>query len=53
MDYADTYIQMSQELRQVYKLANEGEINQALEKAVDVRQLASDLVYKLSEIKKS
>ncbi len=53
MDYADTHIRISQELREVYRLANEGDIEVALEKAVDVRTLASELVYALKEIKKS
>ena len=53
MDYADTHIRISQELREVYRLANEGEMNKALERAVDVRILASELVYAIKEMKKS
>lgn len=53
VDYSYTHTSMCQELREVYRLANEGEIEQALEKAVDVRELASELVYTLSKMKKS
>ena len=52
-DYADTYIKMGQELREVHKLANEGDIEHALQKAVDVRELASELVYTLSKMRGS
>ena len=53
MDYADTHIRICQELREVYRLANEGEMIKALERAVDVRSLASELVYAIKEMKKS
>ena len=53
LDYAKTHIEMSQELKEVYRLANEGDIEHALQKAVDVRELASDLVYTLSRMRGS
>ncbi len=53
MDYAEVYIRLGQELREVHKYANEREIKTALDKAVEVRKLASDLVYALSHAKQS
>jgi len=53
LDYANTHIKMSQELREVHRLANEQQVEQALQKAVDVRELASELVYALAQMKKS
>ena len=53
MDYAAVHIRLGQELREVHKLANEGDLEHALQKAVDVRELASELVYALNTMKKS
>lgn len=51
-DYTLTHIKISQELKEVYKLANDGDIEHALQKAVDVRELASELVYELAQMRK-
>lgn len=53
MDYAETHIRIGQELREVHRLANEGDIEQAIQKAVDVRRLASELVFALHSMNKS
>lgn len=53
LDYSNTHIKMSQELKEVHKLANQGDIEHALQKAVDVRELASELVYTLSRMRGS
>ncbi len=53
MDYAEVHIRIGQELREVHKFANEGDWKVALDKAVEVRKLASELVYALSHSKQS
>lgn len=53
MDYASVHIRLGQELREVHKLANEGDLKHALQKAVDVRELASELVYALNTMNRS
>jgi hypothetical protein len=44
---------MGQTLRQFYKLANDREMDKALDMAVELRALASELVYEVNELKKS
>jgi hypothetical protein len=53
MDYSDVHIRIGQELREVYKYANERDIKSALERAVELRELARELVYLLSNVKQS
>jgi hypothetical protein len=53
MDYSDVHIRIGQELREVYKYANERDINSALERALELRELARELVYALSNVKQS
>jgi hypothetical protein len=53
MDYSNVHIRIGQELREVYKYANERDMNSALERALELRELTKELVYALSNVKQS
>jgi len=49
LEYAGVYIEMQSRLREVYRLANEREMNGALKESAEVLDLAKELYFLLGK----